>query len=383
MADLHETQGAAPQRLSFGPFVLDKSQRRLSRDGNAIRLTAKPFDVLAFFVENAGQVVTRDHLRSAVWDGASVSDAAVEQAITKVRKAIGDDLANPTYIHTLWGKGYTFVADVTPVPLSKDLGRNPAPTPTAQELSVDADASESGATSGSRKASGLRKHLGHVSFVCTAYAALFALGVIVEIAYDYGRYGLASLYAAAVAWIWMCGTTGTCFYASSPAALRGNGGRNVAIGILAASVGLLVAATHGILPTTTVTLLSYQGHTASAAYLKNVIYFYALGVTFIMLPYHVVITIEERAVNAVPADAPFPKPGLLFGLLIGAGIWSLLSVARIFEHLRPGPYMSLYMSLLQIERLLGFAVATECLIWYHLAIVRYRQASRRRDQPNP
>jgi DNA-binding winged helix-turn-helix (wHTH) protein len=96
----------------FATFVIDLDRRDLRCNGERVRLTAKPFDTLALLIENRGQVVTRDQLRAIVWEGVNVSDPAIEHAVNKVRKALGDDTANPQFIHTLWGKGYIFAADV-------------------------------------------------------------------------------------------------------------------------------------------------------------------------------------------------------------------------------------------------------------------------------
>src|ERR1035437_4136003 len=83
----------------FAPFVLDFDHRELRRNGERVRLTAKPFDTLALLIENRGQVVTRDQLRATVWEGVSVSDPAIEHAVNKIRRALGDDKANPEFIH--------------------------------------------------------------------------------------------------------------------------------------------------------------------------------------------------------------------------------------------------------------------------------------------
>jgi DNA-binding winged helix-turn-helix (wHTH) protein len=62
----------------FGPFELDLDRRELRREGARVRLTAKPFDTLAFLVENHRQIVSRDQLRATIWEGLTVSDPAVE-----------------------------------------------------------------------------------------------------------------------------------------------------------------------------------------------------------------------------------------------------------------------------------------------------------------
>src|SRR6185437_652828 len=112
MESSSSSTGTNGDSRAFGSFVLDLDRRELRREGVKVRLTAKPFDTLAVLVENRGHVVTRDQLRSAMWEGLNVSDPAVEHAVNKVRKALGDDPTNSSFIQTLWGKGYIFVAEV-------------------------------------------------------------------------------------------------------------------------------------------------------------------------------------------------------------------------------------------------------------------------------
>ena len=375
MAYLPEEQGERAGALAFGAFVLDLRHRQLLRDDVPIRLTAKPLDVLAFLIEKRGQAVSRDQIRETVWEGTSVSDSAVEQAVTKVRKALGDDPSNPTYIHTLWGKGYVFAGDVATAEGHRLLNRNPAEGPnpptevgTTQSSSPTVENCDSSAL---QPKGFQRRHLGHLMFVSSTYAALYAVALVVETAYEFDRFGSKSVFVAILVFAWILATIGAALYVNSSRVLRDRGGRNAAIGILTAGVALLVVVVCPMLPSTTITPFSYQGHTAQAAYLKNVIYFYALGVIFALLPYDVVVSREcqSRAIGV-------PRPGLLFALLVGAAIWSLLSVARIFEHLLPGPHMNLYMNLLQIERVLGFGLAAECLVWYHLALARLDRGTR-------
>ena len=63
---------AADLAYRFGPFLLDVRERRLSRDGEAIPLRLKVFDTLCVLVENAGRLVTKDELLTAVWPDATV-----------------------------------------------------------------------------------------------------------------------------------------------------------------------------------------------------------------------------------------------------------------------------------------------------------------------
>lgn len=104
--------------LAFGPFVLDRRERRLTRDGGAdgstdVPIQGRAFDLVAHLAAHAGHLVRKDDLFAAVWPGVVVGDAALTQAMRVARKALGDDAAAPVYIETVAGHGYRFVAPVT------------------------------------------------------------------------------------------------------------------------------------------------------------------------------------------------------------------------------------------------------------------------------
>lgn len=69
-------------------------------------------EVLGYLARRAGEVVSREELLSTVWPGVVVGDDALTQAIIKLRKALGDDAHNPTYIETISKRGYRLIAPV-------------------------------------------------------------------------------------------------------------------------------------------------------------------------------------------------------------------------------------------------------------------------------
>lgn len=97
----------------FGPFRLDSLKRRLTRDGELVRLTPKAFDLLLVLVEERGQTVEKDELLEKVWPGVVVEENNLNQNITVLRKSLGDSRQDSQYIATVPGIGYRFVADVS------------------------------------------------------------------------------------------------------------------------------------------------------------------------------------------------------------------------------------------------------------------------------
>lgn len=111
--------------LEFGNFRVDARKRVLRRmDGEQIPLTPKLFDTLQYLVEHAGAVLEKDELMSAIWPGIIVEENNLSQAISSLRRVLGDDGEEHRYIVTVPRRGYRFVADVRqlsepPVPLAK------------------------------------------------------------------------------------------------------------------------------------------------------------------------------------------------------------------------------------------------------------------------
>jgi DNA-binding winged helix-turn-helix (wHTH) protein len=103
---------SASRDIRFGQFTLDRSDRRLRRDGEPVELSARYFDALALLVGEAGTLVTKDRFMGEVWRGVPVTDEALTQCIKELRRALGDDAASPRFIETVPKHGYRFVAPV-------------------------------------------------------------------------------------------------------------------------------------------------------------------------------------------------------------------------------------------------------------------------------
>src|SRR5262249_734815 len=65
---------AAHRVYEFGPFRIDLPNRLLHRDGQPVRLSGKVFDLLVFFVENSGRLLTKDEILHAVWPDVVVEE---------------------------------------------------------------------------------------------------------------------------------------------------------------------------------------------------------------------------------------------------------------------------------------------------------------------
>ncbi len=96
----------------FGPFTLDAARRVLMHGDARVWLTPRQMNVLLYLVEHAGQVVTKDDLVAAAWEGAAVGDNSGVQAVAKIREALATHSPGVTYIETVPREGYRFSAGV-------------------------------------------------------------------------------------------------------------------------------------------------------------------------------------------------------------------------------------------------------------------------------
>lgn len=95
--------------LHVGHIVLREKMRQVERDGAAIELTVKEFDLLSFLARHPRQVFTRQQLLDRVWDIGFFGDAStVTVHICRLREKLEDDPAHPSHLKTVWGVGYKF-----------------------------------------------------------------------------------------------------------------------------------------------------------------------------------------------------------------------------------------------------------------------------------
>jgi DNA-binding winged helix-turn-helix (wHTH) protein/Tol biopolymer transport system component len=97
---------------SFGPFRLDVANRTLARGVDVVAITAKAFDTLTVLLQHHDRVVEKEELVKLVWPDTFVSDDSLTHSVSVLRRALGDDSAQPVYIATIPRRGYRFTAPV-------------------------------------------------------------------------------------------------------------------------------------------------------------------------------------------------------------------------------------------------------------------------------
>lgn len=93
--------------ICFGPYTLDAHAMTLTRHGQRIELSSREFALLSVLAAHIGRPVSRARIIDAAFGReAEVTDRAVDVQVTRLRKSIGEDSANPVWIKTVWGTGY-------------------------------------------------------------------------------------------------------------------------------------------------------------------------------------------------------------------------------------------------------------------------------------
>ena len=96
----------------FGPFRLDVAERQLLRDGEAVSLPPKAFDLLLALVERQGRLLEKTELMKLVWRDTFIEEANLSYTISLIRRALGEGPEPQQFIETVPKHGYRFIAEV-------------------------------------------------------------------------------------------------------------------------------------------------------------------------------------------------------------------------------------------------------------------------------
>lgn len=93
-------------------FALHLSEQRLYKDGNAVALPPKVYELLCLLVEHPGRLLTKETILDKVWRGVHVGEASVKDYVKELRQLLGDDATTPRYIETVRGRGYRYIGSM-------------------------------------------------------------------------------------------------------------------------------------------------------------------------------------------------------------------------------------------------------------------------------
>ena len=108
-AFLRRSQQTEDNIYEFADYRLDIPARKLTREGNEVKLSPKEFKLLELFLKKPGRALTRDEILNAVWGyDRYVGPRSIDRFVTTLRNKIEPDPHNPTFIHTIREIGYKF-----------------------------------------------------------------------------------------------------------------------------------------------------------------------------------------------------------------------------------------------------------------------------------
>jgi len=100
--------------IRIGAWCVEPSLDEISRDGKTVKLQPRTMRLLVCLAEHAGQVVSVEQLLEEVWRDLVVTPSSVYHAVAALRRMLGDDRKNPSYIANVLRRGYRLVAPVAP-----------------------------------------------------------------------------------------------------------------------------------------------------------------------------------------------------------------------------------------------------------------------------
>ena len=121
------SKGIRVLRYLFEDYAFDSARRELYRGADVVLIAPQVFDLIDYLIRNRERVVSKDDLIKAVWNGRSVSDAALTTRLNAARGAIGDSGEEQRFIKTLPRKGFRFVGQVREA--REVAGPNPGEAP--------------------------------------------------------------------------------------------------------------------------------------------------------------------------------------------------------------------------------------------------------------
>ena len=100
------TAAKQKNQIAFQDVILELDSQTVIRGSEVIALTYTEFKILELLASNKKKIYSLENIYSSIWDDNAVGDSAIMVHIKNIRKKLGDNSRNPTYIKTAWGRGY-------------------------------------------------------------------------------------------------------------------------------------------------------------------------------------------------------------------------------------------------------------------------------------
>ncbi len=101
-----ESVKPASNRIAFVDVFLDLDSQAIIKGEESVALTYTEFKILELLLNNRKRIFSLDQIYQSIWNDNAVGDSAIMVHIKNIRKKLGDNSREPTYIKTAWGRGY-------------------------------------------------------------------------------------------------------------------------------------------------------------------------------------------------------------------------------------------------------------------------------------
>lgn len=101
---------------TFGPFTLDRDRRQLFEGERKVHLTPKVYELLTLLVTERPRALSKTEIHQRLWPDTFVGEATLARLVADLREALGTRGHEETYVRTVHGFGYAFVADASEAP---------------------------------------------------------------------------------------------------------------------------------------------------------------------------------------------------------------------------------------------------------------------------
>jgi DNA-binding winged helix-turn-helix (wHTH) protein len=374
-----------PVFLEFEGLRLYPEEQFLIRlqDDRRYELRKKVCDFLMALLRKPNEIVSYEELRDQVWPEFKDVEAAkrtMRETKRSLDQLLGDVTNRPkVIIETVSGKGYRLNGTVTS---------------SLEKSTAYLDLKKPGVTSDPLPPLVLPTR--QILVASVVYGLMYVDALLLEIAYQWDVYGSKALRLAPIVFGWVTTTSVVALALDWRFTERGRRfGLLFSASLFAVSALLVYLRLLAFLPPDPVTEAVFQASTGQAAYLKNIgFYFLPLAIAFLLIPFHTVslLSREMQLGNCEEILDAFSHPhrmtsdvGLLIStrllglVLLAAGITSLALTYRLFDNLKPSPYLNWFSILAIVRVLLYFGFGAVCLTWYSASLSNIKRRCRSRQ----
>jgi hypothetical protein len=236
-------------------------------------------------------------------------------------------------------------------------------------------------------------HLWHVIMTCVLYAGLYVVTLLIEIAYQFDKYGDAGLKASPIVYLWIFGTSIIGLAVDWRFTTKSKPyGLISCILIFLGAAAILYGGICLFLPSSSITELAQQPYIAQAAYLNDTCYSLLLVMIFLIPTFHFIITLQQELragrhrlvfellsgdkASVAPSGTIYPSFWILALVLMAMAAFSIYLTANLLDHLRPSPYKNLFTNLIYLRLILYYGFGLKSLGWYYQALNHLKRESR-------